>query len=659
MCDVAVDRRASSVSGSKNGLEATSEIVGHDAIDASTLSSGPRGDGKDTGGGAGSKESMGLPMLPAEVEEGNCEYKWSLAHLNDPARVGKLTSQLKWRLQEGGGTMTYLLGVEDCGKQTGISKQDMRVSLQVVRGMAKSLNCSVEQVEFSQGLTKHSKTARVTIKKNASNTVPEETRVIMIGESGAGKTTLTSLLLGNHSDNGRGSARIGVLQHQHELESGNTMSVSEHRIRYAHDGTANVSEAAGTVPTGIFTDHDDDGAGFLGSAKVVNIIDAAGDPRYIKTTFYSLSALEPDHALVVVEANLLVALDAMDGKDCTAHLENHLSVTLNMIRVLQAYRTTFTIVANKVDLLPQHENTYTSNIANGAHKLVNLVTGRDCDLYRGAVACSCVSRQGVLSVRTLLGTVPRRSCHAASSAGIWMSIRKAFYTSGFEGVIIGGIVNGGVIVLGDTMKLGPDSTGRFRTVRVKSIRTAYGLDVAQAAPGQTVTIGVHLAPTLINTNCSDSDTDTLGDSEEEDGLFGGLTALGDNSSPLRHNCSLPPRNEIPGNAQQDLLRAVAQRGSYLIAVDCALDFKPTVRVEVLEWLSFSSRKFKADQKESNEEFGRNHRLIVRSRVAKCTVQSVHIEGSVAEVALNGNIGAVPGMILSLRNGTSFGVAKVL
>lgn len=50
--------------------------------------------------------------------------------------------------------------------------------------------------------------------------------VAVLGGADAGKSTLLGVLAHGEYDNGRGSARLNVLRHLHELRSGRTSSIS-------------------------------------------------------------------------------------------------------------------------------------------------------------------------------------------------------------------------------------------------------------------------------------------------------------------------------------------------------------------------------------------------------------------------------------------------
>ncbi|TFY78540.1 hypothetical protein EWM64_g5471 [Hericium alpestre] len=108
-----------------------------------------------------SAEIGALPQLVAEHEEvrfvsksfhsnkayslgcqGNVEYK---LHLLNPsqARLARLTTQLKWRLLEGGGQAFYELGVSDSGALIGLTQDALQGTLETLQAMAADLGARV------------------------------------------------------------------------------------------------------------------------------------------------------------------------------------------------------------------------------------------------------------------------------------------------------------------------------------------------------------------------------------------------------------------------------------------------------------------------------------------------------------------------------------
>jgi GTPase len=66
--------------------------------------------------------------LNQEDNEGKIEYKLKLVNPT-PDRLNHLTTQMKYRLQEGNGEAIYEIGVEDNGNPLGLSLFDMLESI--------------------------------------------------------------------------------------------------------------------------------------------------------------------------------------------------------------------------------------------------------------------------------------------------------------------------------------------------------------------------------------------------------------------------------------------------------------------------------------------------------------------------------------------------
>jgi len=69
-----------------------------------------------------------IEHLAQEDDYGNVEYKLKLVHPNQE-RIEQLTTQMKFRLQEGNGEAKYVIGVEDDGTPKGLNQQEMYRSL--------------------------------------------------------------------------------------------------------------------------------------------------------------------------------------------------------------------------------------------------------------------------------------------------------------------------------------------------------------------------------------------------------------------------------------------------------------------------------------------------------------------------------------------------
>ena len=74
------------------------------------------------------------PLL-TQPQNGAMEYKLHLVEPSD-ARIEHLTTQMKWRMEEGGGEATYRLGVTDGGEILGLDPESLDKSLHTLSRMA-------------------------------------------------------------------------------------------------------------------------------------------------------------------------------------------------------------------------------------------------------------------------------------------------------------------------------------------------------------------------------------------------------------------------------------------------------------------------------------------------------------------------------------------
>lgn len=68
--------------------------------------------------------------------------------------------------------------------------------------------------------------AKLIIKKKLLEKIQLELKIMLIGTKGSGKTTLLGVLLTNKLDDGSGSARVKILNHKHEVMTGETSSLT-------------------------------------------------------------------------------------------------------------------------------------------------------------------------------------------------------------------------------------------------------------------------------------------------------------------------------------------------------------------------------------------------------------------------------------------------
>lgn len=102
-----------------------------------------------------------------------------------------------------------------------------------------------------------------------------ETRIAVVGNVDAGKSTLLGVLVKGGLDDGRGKARVNLFRHKHEVESGRTSSVGMEIMGFDSKGEVVVSAVPGRKLS-----WEEIGKR---SAKVISFTDLAGHERYVRS----------------------------------------------------------------------------------------------------------------------------------------------------------------------------------------------------------------------------------------------------------------------------------------------------------------------------------------------------------------------------------------
>jgi GTPase len=249
-------------------------------------------------------------------------------------------------LEESQGAL-YEIGVADDGTFVGLTQGELDESIINLQAMAASLGCKVEilrrvlvgKCEWAEDCSTTPQESAQTQKedlwvaealvspdldfynlspaltrKNTDDTskaVPvansvleeesshtEQIRISIAGPSTAGKSSLLGTLTSSTLDNGRGSSRLSLLKHRHEISSGITSSVAQELIGYAADEPpAVINYASGNVAA-----WNDIHAASRGG-RLAFVSDLPGSVRYMKSTLRGLVSWAPHYVLLCIPAN--------------------------------------------------------------------------------------------------------------------------------------------------------------------------------------------------------------------------------------------------------------------------------------------------------------------------------------------------------------------
>ncbi|KAI7905717.1 P-loop containing nucleoside triphosphate hydrolase protein [Cokeromyces recurvatus] len=322
-------------------------------------------------------------------------------------------------------------------------------------------------------------------------------RIALVGGLGAGKSTLLSYITYGIKDNGRGSARLNLLRHRHELESGRSSSISHEIIGYNADGQlinyATQTQARTWEEICEL------------SNKVITFLDTCGFPKYLRTTISGLTGYAPDYACLVVAANagrltemthehlsIAVMLDlpvfvVMTMGDTATHsqIRDTLCDLLNWLK---------TSWIHKVPVVVQTEEdaitcaSYFSRHGGPPELpifLVSNVTGSNMNL--------------LLKFFNYLPKPERLNYDELLEEPVEFQIEDV-YTLPDAGIVIGGVLCQGRINIRDNGEyyLGPNSKGKFIKVKVISIHR-HRVSARYVHCGQTATLALgHIQDIVAN-----------------------------------------------------------------------------------------------------------------------------------------------------------------
>ncbi|KAF2670362.1 P-loop containing nucleoside triphosphate hydrolase protein [Microthyrium microscopicum] len=305
-----------------------------------------------------------------------------------------------------------------------------------------------------------------------------ETRIAVVGNVDAGKSTMLGVLVKGGLDDGRGKARVNLFRHKHEIESGRTSSVGMEIMGFDTKGEIVTSSVPGRKLS-----WEEIGQR---SAKVISFTDLAGHEKYLRTTVFGLLSSEPNYCLLMVAAN-----NGLIGMS-----KEHLGIAL-------ALNVPVMVVITKIDICPpqilQQTITQLTKILKspGARKIpvfindrtscvntaTQFVSRRICPIFQ----VSNVTGENLDLVRTFLNILPHHGNYDAT-APFEFHVNDTFSVP-FVGTVVSGVVRSGLVHAGDSVLIGPDSTGAFTTTRIRSIERKR-INVTACAAGQSASFAL-------------------------------------------------------------------------------------------------------------------------------------------------------------------------
>ncbi|KAI9030371.1 GTP binding protein [Hyaloraphidium curvatum] len=409
----------------------------------------------------------------------------------------RLVDMLKQRVSEGMGECTLEIGTDEEGRSMRLTEAEFDTILGNVHAASDAINCDAtvlhkrgfpeadgQPAAPAPGKQQASKgrSAHLLVRQRPGNMEDVlEIRIAVVGNVDAGKSTLLGVLTKDVLDDGRGKARVNLFKHKHEIETGRTSSVGLEIMGFDSKGTIVTPHALGKQRA---TWEEICAV----SSKVISFIDLAGHERYLKTTVFGMSGSDPHFVMLMVGAN-----SGMIGMS-REHLGLALCLNLPVF-----------VVVTKTDMAPK--NVLESTLkqlhkilkSSGCRKLPmavnsmddvllvssNFVSERICPIFQ----VSNVTGEGLPLLKAFMNVIHSntRGKYDASKPAEF-HITDTFSVPGV-GTVVSGTVMSGIVHLGDTLMLGPDSTGQFVPTQVKSIQRKR-VNVPTASAGQSASFAL-------------------------------------------------------------------------------------------------------------------------------------------------------------------------
>ena len=404
------------------------------------------------------------------------------------ATLQQLANVVKSRIEEGHGETIFDLGQEDSGEWMDFDKPQWDIALDRLCQAASTVNASCRVLltynvggpEEAENKNERIKCAcgKVLIRQTPASVEDViETRVAVVGNVDAGKSTLLGVLVKGKLDDGRGRARVNLFRHKHEIDSGRTSSVGMEIMGFDTQGEI--------VGRGKERKQSWEEVGRQ-SAKVISFTDLAGHERYLRTTVFGMLSSSPNYCLLMVAAN-----NGLIGMS-----KEHLGIALSL-------NVPVMVVITKIDICPPNilKQTITQLTrilkSPGARKIpifiktleetvntaTQFVNQRICPIFQ----VSNVTGESLDLVRTFLNILPHHGYYDADAPFEFL-VNDTFSVP-FVGTVVSGVVKSGVIHPGDPVMIGPDSLGQFRTTVIKSIERKR-IQVHACSAGQSASFAL-------------------------------------------------------------------------------------------------------------------------------------------------------------------------
>lgn len=425
-----------------------------------------------------------LMLFEAERDDGEVEYKRLLLGKSED-RMLELETQMRYRIAQGDGQCVYLIEVDDDGTPYGLTESEYQGTHSCLEKIARRNDFSLRLLTKSKCKTERSVTEPVYIYEyvvRENNIIDyEEVKIGVAGNVDSAKSTTVGVLTSGKHDDGRGSARMKVLNFRHEVSSGRSSSVSQQILGYD--------------PEGEVVNHDDTSCRKISwpeitqrSSKIISFFDLCGHTKYAKTTLTGMMGSNVDYAFITIGANMGVRGNTIE----------HISICLSLKIPVVILLTKIDVCENRKEVLAETLSDIKRRFTkSGMRKMVyevkdigdvitvskNITKGDIVPIFQ----ISNITGVGIDLVHEFLNLIRPRLKYDQTEPAM-LSVKDTFQPKGV-GTVLGGTLKKGLMEVDKEYYLGPFSDSTWKKIKVRSMHVKKTL-VQQATPGRYVCVGV-------------------------------------------------------------------------------------------------------------------------------------------------------------------------
>ncbi len=407
-------------------------------------------------------------------ERKNIEFKEGLkrAYHLQKDRKQRLASQMKYRMERGDGEAIYFIGVDDDGNLIGLDEENFEESLFVLKNIAEETGSSILKVEKYSA--DNGQVAKVLIgKRNLDK--KDHMLVGVAGHVDHGKSTLVGTLTTGNLDNGSGRTRIFLDLQKHEIERGLSADLSFAIYGFCKDQPLRVKNPLNKKEKAKLVEECD---------KVISFVDTVGHEPWLRTTIRGIVGQKLNYGLVTVAAN-----------------EGPTRITKEHLGIIMAMELPVIIAITKIDMVSEEKSREVKNKVFELLKLVGRIpymvkTREDAQFVAEnmnehlvpVINVSSLTGNGLNLFDDLFLNLPIIDDAENREKPFMMYIDKVYSVIGV-GTVVSGTIRQGKVNKGDRLLLGPDGSGRFIEVGVKTMEMHhYKKDHAEV--GEVVGISI-------------------------------------------------------------------------------------------------------------------------------------------------------------------------